>query len=36
MERVSVAIADGSAKASHASEAALIDHLIQLIDSLRR
>jgi AcrR family transcriptional regulator len=36
MERVSDAIADGSAKASHASEAALIAHLIQLIDSLRR
>ena len=35
MERVSDAIADGSARASHASEAKLIAHLIKLIDSLR-
>lgn len=35
MERVSDAIADGSAKASHASEAKLIGNLVKLIDSLR-
>ncbi len=35
MERVSDAIADGSAKASHASETKLIANLIKLIDSLR-
>ncbi len=35
LERVSDAIADGSAKASHASEAALIAHVIKLIDGLR-
>ncbi len=35
MERVSDAIADGSAKASHASEAKLIANLIKLIDNLR-
>lgn len=36
MERVSDAIADGSAKASHASEAKLIANLVDLINSLRR
>lgn len=35
MERVSDAIADGSAKASHASEAKLIANLVQLIKNLR-
>lgn len=35
MERVADAIADGSAKASHASEPALVSHLTRMIDGLK-